>query len=494
MSGIILNEDPSNYYMLRRDEENISGLEEMVGNYCQGGVKEIFFCPGARRAIYDSKVLDPLWRNVEFREDGKLFCYGREITSENHQRWIRHIKEFHDKGLDPLKILLEKSRAKGVSPWLSIRVNDCHNTPDPDNFGHNSFWREHPEMWLCSWRAPAHWGERALDFRFPEVRQQLTDFFAELLERYDTDGIELDWMRFGYHFRSGYESESRELLTELHRTFRTMAGKAAARLGHPVKIAARVPAHPEDAWGLGYDPVAWCREGLIDILTAAPFFTSTDTAIPIDLWRQMVGDKVILAAGIDVGMRVKSERQSLVDTTGSAMAQACSYFAKGADRLYLFNYFDRYKLGEKNPDLPEVLQYAHSASSAAPRRRRHAVTFADTHPAGVAPGNVLPRSLYPKDAAIFRLHIGKAPEKERASVVVLGFTEPAGENYTVFLNGRELSRAPLPEGPCHPLVKQLLAFDGSSALKDGDNLVDVVNNNSELCEIRWCEIQIPAAE
>ncbi len=52
------------------------------------------------------------------------------------------------------------------------------------------------------------------------VREHQMSFVRELLERYDPDGLELDWMRFGYHLTPGREQEEGTILTEFVREVR----------------------------------------------------------------------------------------------------------------------------------------------------------------------------------------------------------------------------------------------------------------------------------
>ncbi len=101
-----------------------------------------------------------------------------------------------------------------------MRMNDVHNVDDVDNYIHSSFWRKHPDYW----RVPGGkgWTDRALDYGIPEVREHAMAYVRELLERYDPDGIELDWMRFGYHFRPGKEAEGKALLTQFMREARSL--------------------------------------------------------------------------------------------------------------------------------------------------------------------------------------------------------------------------------------------------------------------------------
>ena len=120
-----------------------------------------------------------------------------------------------ERGLDPYAIWIARCREKGISSWLTMRMNDVHNVDDVDSYIHSKFWMEHPEYW----RIPGGkgWTDRAFNYAIPEVREHHLKFIRELLERYDPDGLELDWMRFGYHFAPGQEQEGCAILTEFIR-------------------------------------------------------------------------------------------------------------------------------------------------------------------------------------------------------------------------------------------------------------------------------------
>ena len=110
-------------------------------------------------------------------------------------------------GLDPYAIWISRCREKRISPWLSMRMNDVHSVDDPSHFLHSTFWREHPEYWRVPHGSAAPWVNRALNYAHAAVREHQMSFVRELLERYDADGLELDWMRFGYHLTPGRERE-----------------------------------------------------------------------------------------------------------------------------------------------------------------------------------------------------------------------------------------------------------------------------------------------
>jgi hypothetical protein len=168
-------------------------------------------------------------------------------------------------------------------------------------------------------------------------------FVRELLERYDPDGIEMDWMRFGYHFHAGKEAEGGALLNEFMREARQLTRLWSGKRGHSIQLAARVPTLPDAVRGSGMDGGTWAREGLVDMLIPIPFWATTDFDIPVELWRErlgLAGEKVVLAPGGEILLRAypgaKPNEADVTSTRG--FAAACLH--RGADGIYLFNYMD----------------------------------------------------------------------------------------------------------------------------------------------------------
>ncbi len=73
-------------------------------------------------------------------------------------------------------------------------------------------------------------------------------------------------MRSTPHFNNDEIDNGREIMTDFMRAVRRKTQATAARLGHPVQLAVRVPPRPEFAHGVGLDAVAWPREGLVDMV------------------------------------------------------------------------------------------------------------------------------------------------------------------------------------------------------------------------------------
>ena len=279
-SGFIINEDDSHFFMSREPEQmSLEGLNAFVDQYAGTKVTHLFLCPNAQKASYRSDVWSAIWdmepNQVEPKDDPVA------------TRWMANAKLLNERGLDPYKIWIARCREKSISPWLSMRMNDVHNVDNVNSYIHAKFWIDHPDYW----RVPggAGWTDRAFDYAIPEVRDHHMKFIRELLDRYDPDGLELDWMRFGYHFKPGQEAEGRTILTQFMRDVRALTREWSEKRGHPILLGARVPTKPESAYGLGMDAVAWVKEGLIDMLVPTPFWATTDFDIPVEQWRKDLG-------------------------------------------------------------------------------------------------------------------------------------------------------------------------------------------------------------
>ena len=261
----------------------------------------------------------------------------------------------------------------------------------------------------------------------------------ELAERYDFDGLELDWMRFGYHFQPGHESEGLEILTRFTAEVRQLLNGWAKKRGHPILLGARVPSRPATALGLGYDPVRWAREGLVDMLVVTPFWASTETDIPIETWRQLLaGTRVTLAAGLEVLVRAHPDSKLFqMNSLETVRGMAASMLDRGADRVYLFNYMDSETAMDDLANYPRLLRETGSLSTLEGKPRRHVVTFADTWAPGEPRAAALPAACEPGRWIALRVHTGPRPESGgvEARIGLEGAGEAEAKTWEVRVNG-----------------------------------------------------------
>jgi hypothetical protein len=400
---LVINEDNSHFFGSRTAEQmNRTGLHQFVDQYADSEVTHLFLCPNAMRANFASKVRDSIWA-----PRGDKAAPGR---------WPANAKLLHDKGLDAYAVWIARCREKGISPWLSMRMNDVHNVPDVSNYMHATFWREHPEFWRVPNNKGGAWTDRALNYAHREVREYEMAFLKELLERYDPDGIELDWMRFGRHLTPGKEREEGHILTEFMRQARALTEEWSKKRGHPIALAARVPAHPDAAVGLGMDGVTWAKEGLVDWLVPCPFWSSTDFDIPVELWKQRLGDaKVRVTPGAEFNARPWPGGKPVRNDVACLAGFAASAWKRGADGIYLFNWMDSGTRPVPESAYRTLIQRGLGPDVVAAELRRYPVCYRDTVPSGFPNGASLP--ITGKAGGTCRVAIGPAPKTGKAWVI-----------------------------------------------------------------------------
>lgn len=480
--AFVINEDNSHFFGSRPPEAmNLAGLHAFVDQYAGTKVTHLFLSPNSMRASFRSRTRDAIWDPVEGREPDGL--------------WPRNARRLHEAGLDAYAVWIARSRERGISPWLSMRMNDVHNADTPGSYMHSEFWRAHPQLRRVPGGAGQPWTNHALNYSHAEVRAHQMDFVRELLERYDPDGLELDWMRFGHHLTPGKEKEEAHVLTTFVREVRELTRTWSVRRGHPIFLGVRAPAHPDAAAGLGVDAVLWAREGLVDLIVPAPFWSSSDFDIPVELWREKMGaaaKRVVVLPALEYNARAWIRGATVANDLASAYGFAATALHRGADGIYLFNWMDSQTRPVDAADYARLLRTGFSPAAVAGETRRHPVTFRDTVPRGFADGTQLPIRLPGKGSV--RLNLGAGDGGGSAHAVV-GLASATGDiaRLRVRLNGRELTpagevsdrrliagAARAPRFACPPV-----------SVQSGENILEfTAPDGTDPLEIVWVEIRI----
>ncbi|HNR31706.1 MAG TPA: hypothetical protein PKI11_12530 [Candidatus Hydrogenedentes bacterium] len=485
--GLVINEDDSHFFGSRSaDQMSIEGLNAFVDQYAGTKVSHLFLCPNAMKASFRSKVWDAIW---------DLKGTQKPPQEDFAKTWCENARLLDERGLDPYAVWIARCREKRISPWLSMRMNDVHNVDDVDCYIHNSFWRDHPEYWRVPGSAGS-WVDRAFDYGIPEVREHHMAFVRELLERYDPDGLELDWMRFGYHFKPGHEAEGSEILTQFMKDVRALTNEWSARRGHAIRLGARVPAHPDAAIGLGMDGIRWVRDGLVDMLVPTPFWATSDFDIPIELWRERLGDtarNIVLAAGQEILLRAYPGANAMENDLLSVRGFAAAHLHRGVDQIYLFNYMDAEPMQGGPGTYRALLENGLALADVVALPRRFVVTYRDTVPPGMSNNAALPVDGF--TGGTFRVYIGPAPKTGTAAFIA-GLARKDGVSNAAFevtVNGRDCPpAADLAPSQALPDVARAVSFACPlEVLEEGYNTVQIKQTGPDAeQQIVWAEIRI----
>ena len=488
---LIINEDNSRYLgSVSPDNLTVEELQKFVDSYAATKVTHLFLCPNAMRANFNSSVWTPIWAPWK----------GVQPTG----RWAANAKLLSEKGIDPYTVWLNRCRERGLGAWLSMRMNDLHNVDDFDNLQHSDFWRAHPQFWRVP-NASGQWGNWALNFAHPEVREYTFSFIKELFERYDFDGLELDWMRFPYHLTPGKEEQEAYILTDFMKRVRQLCCQWEIKRGHKIYLGARVPTHPDAARGLGMDGITWAKEGLIDLLVPSPFFSSSDYDIPVELWKERLGksnEHVALAVGYENGITTgHSPRVATTSELSLLYGFASAIRARGCDNFYLFNWMHYPANTSYTQNYQQLLQYGLSNDVIHRSKQSIPITYHDTCPKNMSRDMQLPQRVTSKPAKL-SFHVGTKADNAKVSVLI-GFescpTDTQAVAFDVSLNGksangvREIAPNPKRYSDSSKWILEY-SFD-TAALRDGtENIVEIKQAPSNAANTKisavWSELII----
>ena len=380
---IYLNQDDAAFYRCKPvSEMTVEGLEKTVDFYAQGGqLAGLAFCVNMQRALFASEAWETMIAGYEPArgDDQPVIQRGGES---------RGLAELRRKGIDQFEVWLQRARHHGLEAALSIRMNDCHGLEghgdwwasrqkgaDQDHFRFHAseLWKKHPE-----WRRAYHRYERsfesAFDFAHEEVRAHHLQLVAEVLQRYDMDVLELDWMRWLMFFAPGGEAAGRGILNAFVEQVNRLRREAEKRRGHSIGLRHRVPAEPQACEALGFDVPAWVEEGAAEQVILSSFGGCANFDYPIPFWRRLLGKEVRLIALVET---IASPYPGANATDYHFLWGAASAaLERGADGVYLFNECYR----ETGTDaerrlLREMLDHIGSGVTLRQRACRYAVTF-----------------------------------------------------------------------------------------------------------------------
>lgn len=524
-SGLFLNEDCNHFvYTRSHDQLTPEGVDALIDGYVQGTqVSDVVLNPNASRSSIPSKFKQTFWDGFDPSKgmDQPYFEHtkeGREIVDKCNRAFL----VLQQRGIDLYERWLSRSRKLGARGWLSIRMNDCHNVDEARHVFHDRIWVEHPEYWRANWREFEWPGDRTLDYSHPAVVEQHVNYTRECIERYDFDGLELDWMRQPWCFRPGREEEGLAISERVVREARQALDERGKQLGRRLKLLVRVPSRPDAAMRFGFDPARWAKQGLVDVVAPSPDFATTEFDMPIEVWRHLLdGTGAALAAGLEITLNPFPFAPFGLHTIETVRGAAAGLFARGAQRIYLFNYMDapaEHPLGVDG--LRTILAEVGSLDTLAGKPRRHVLTFQSPRPAGDAYNCPLPYRLGKygyRPSAEFRLPTGPAPRDNEPAHIRLGLEAadaPPDKGTTVTAFGRQLRFG---AGPANPRVARelIVRIDGvvcpfagdvplngkaigpthawqvpAGLLQRGDNVIEVSNRNETALTVTWVEAAI----
>ena len=267
---------------------------------------------------------------------GEIMGEGRELAElpDDLGRMAANVRHLIETSGGPLSVLVDLCRQAGVEFLPRVRMNS-HYARDPTGADYGRFRREHPELLIgaCEEDIPPgtiDWDIRTgKDFKFPQVRDYMYSIITELFERFDVDGVEMDFNRHPAFFRREESYQQRYMMTDLVRRVRTRMQEVGKERGRPIKLAVRVPPTLADGQRIGLDVAGWMRQGLVDIVTAGMGWIPFE--MPIREFAEAARGTQVQVYGCIEALRPTVDDNVL-------RAAAARFWSAGAG-VYLYNFF-----------------------------------------------------------------------------------------------------------------------------------------------------------
>ncbi len=197
--------------------------------------------------------------------DSVWWCWGEG----NQSPWPSKIMPLYDaegyrkwkeQGVDIAAVFAEESRKRGIEAFYNYRINGSDN--DLVTFRQMPMKLEHPDWLIHAWPGPVGlW-----NYSIPEVRKYKLSILREIAERFDYDGISLDFARVCPVLPPGQAWANRDKMTQFMREFRLITLEVAKKRGRPLLVGARIPENLEGCHFDGLDIETWVHENLVDVL------------------------------------------------------------------------------------------------------------------------------------------------------------------------------------------------------------------------------------
>ncbi len=284
----------------------------------------------APAAEFSKRILEELVdEEAAAHVDAIAYCLFTAFWSELRSSKLTDIFPWRppgmdEAGMDPLKVLIDRCHHHDMEFIADIRMNDRHG----DRQG---IAKEHPEWIILG---------SANDYALDEVRDAMLAFTKEVLDGYEVDGIEYDYMRWCHMFKPGEGKQNAHLLTEFTRKTRQLLDEAAKRRGiDRLEFGVRVPQSIAECDYLGFDVATWVKEGLVDFVVPSDFMHSDTNMRTEDFVKLAEGTscKIYPAIHNRISMDGPNEHYRLMNLA-NMRAAAQNFYGFGADGVSPYNY------------------------------------------------------------------------------------------------------------------------------------------------------------
>ena len=331
---LIYVSDPSNTTSHLSDPVQEDELRQIIRNYTLGGIDTVI------QEVF-AECMTMFWRTG-------LVPYD---IRPHHQTMVPMM----DRGTMPVEIYIDECHKQGLEFIAGFRMNDRHGH-HPDYF--KQLCEEKPDWVLReykpSWRgAPqeSHEYGCSLNYAVAGVREFLLSIMAEVVSRFELDGLEFSYSRLLECFPANQAAESADIMTDFIRQARAILNQKDGNL----VLGVRIPQQMAGCLRWGLDIPTWIREGLVDYIAPGDFgFTDFN-----EKWE----DFTSIAREHDCLVYPQTQPKIGIELDPTTLMTHSQYraalqniYAAGADGFSVQNHFfhwGRFTVGSERPERPD---------------------------------------------------------------------------------------------------------------------------------------------
>lgn len=237
-------------------------------------------------------------------------------------------------GGDYTQLFINRCRAKGLAPFVSLRLNDEQGGEGPEGICRFGVENTHLELGASGYTKGV---EHLMNWIHPEVRRYKETYIDELA-RYDLDGLELDFMRRPTYFR--LDQTTRDDRVQIMANFVRRARKTLDKHSKPGKhrhLCVRIPCHLEDYDSLGIDLQAFAEAG-VDVFNLSPSM-ATQQQTDLAAIKQKVPNAAVFLEITDLSDKPVRGHFLRRPTDEEFYTAAHLAYSRGAQGLFTFNFW-----------------------------------------------------------------------------------------------------------------------------------------------------------
>jgi hypothetical protein len=297
-------------------------IHRFVDLLADSGVDTFLINPNSQVAWYPSKAI-PTVLDRYVRDDPSMGSGDVWWSSE----LLNPVLDLKEAGVDWLTEAIGRCRQRGISPWISIRMNDPH--------------LGHPYLRSSLYQ------DGLLNYERQEVRDYYFSLIREVVEEYDSEGLELDWLRCPTCCPSPASQQNVDMMTSWFSEVRGLTEAKARQTGQPFPLGMRIPGDYKRMREIGIDVEILVKDGLLDFICPTNFMhTSWD--MPYDRLRAEFGEEVTIYGVTELMLNELMVVSKELDKTtapcvcASAPAlrgNAAGKLVLGADGIQQYNFF-----------------------------------------------------------------------------------------------------------------------------------------------------------